>query len=433
MNPIEPYTFGTYIAKNYMTLLLLASLGMLLFINRKAKIEGVRDFKRLICIVFILTLCEALEDACDRSGWSYRFLYIKTTLVYWLYPLTALIELKVVVPIKHKLLVALPYLVNFVLAGIDLFDTRIIYYFEPDHTYRGGTLTLLPILTLCFYIFLLGIHSAIYLTNGDRSKGVFALFMTATAVLTAIGEEMGFARGFSESATALELLVYYFFLSAIHFSETQTKLYESHIDLERQRNKLLVAQMQPHFIFNALAAIQSLCYTDSESAAEYIQIFGEYLRSNIDSISSDDLITFESELAHIRQYVMLEKASTEININVIYELNVKDFMIPPLTIQPIVENAIKYGALSRRDGTGTVRIFTEERDGMVCITVSDNGSGTSMTNKQKEHRSVGLENVKQRLALKCEGTLSMNRSETGMVSVISIPTEFAYGGGKSCI
>ncbi|MBP0974536.1 MAG: histidine kinase, partial [Oscillospiraceae bacterium] len=353
---------------------------------------------------------------------------LKTTLVYWLYPLTALIELNVVVPIRRKLLISLPYLLNLVLAGIDLFGTGMIYYFGKDHAYHGGPLALLPIITLCVYILLLGIHSAIYLAGGDRSKGVFALFITATAVLTAIGEEMGFARGFSESATALELLVYYFFLSSIHFSETQTKLYESHIDLERQRNKLLVAQMQPHFIFNALAAIQSLCYTDSEAAAEYIQIFGEYLRSNIDSISSDDFITFESELAHIGQYVMLEKASTEININVIYELNVKDFMIPPLTIQPIVENAIKYGALSRRDGTGTVKIFTEEKDGMVCITVSDNGSGTSMTKKQKEHRSVGIENVKQRLALKCKGTLVMNRTETGMISTISIPTQFAYVG-----
>lgn len=72
----------------------------------------------------------------------------------------------------------------------------------------------------------------------------------------------------------LDLLL---FLASIDLSKTQTALFENRLDLERQRNKLLVAQMQPHFIFNSLATIQALCYTDSEAPADYIEVFGDYV------------------------------------------------------------------------------------------------------------------------------------------------------------
>ncbi|MBR1384045.1 MAG: sensor histidine kinase, partial [Ruminococcus sp.] len=102
---------------------------------------------------------------------------------------------------------------------------------------------------------------------------------------------------------------------------------------------------------------------------------GDYLRANIDSLSSDKPIRFESELDHINHYVTLEKASTDVDFTMIYELNIRNFNIPPLTIQPIVENAIKHGALTRRDGSGVVKIRTEEKDGNIIITVTDNGAG----------------------------------------------------------
>lgn len=199
------------------------------------------------------------------------------------------------------------------------------------------------------------------------------------------------------------------------------ELEQSKRELEQSKVRLLVAQIQPHFIFNCLATIQALCYVDSKSAADSINVFGDYLRANIDSISSDDFISFSSEMKHVEQYVKLERISTDISINVIYELEIQDFMIPPLTIQPIVENAIKHGALTRRDGSGMVKIRTEEIEDKIRITITDNGKGASLTKKQKEHQSVGIQNVSQRLALKCSGTLKQKISENGAVSVIEIP------------
>ena len=419
---IGSYTFADYINDYYLTLLLLASLVVLLIVNHGAKITGLNYIRPIIGIVFSLTLLEALEDACDAYQWNYRILYFKTAMVYWLYPLCALLELKLIAPIRHKFLLLLPYLVYSFLVALDLFGTRIIYWFSEQHNYDHGPLAALPVVVVCFYVILLGIYSVVYISKGHRTRGAIALFMTVSSVITAIGERVGFARGFTESVTALEILIYYFFLASIDYSKTQSALFESRLDLERQRNKLLVAQMQPHFIFNSLATIQALCYTDSEAAADCIEVFGSYLRANIDSISSDDLIRFSDEVKHIEQYVKLEKASTDVNINVIYELAVQDFMIPPLTVQPIVENAIKHGALTRRDGTGFVKIQTEEVGGRIRITVTDNGTGASLTKKQKEHHSVGIQNVRQRLTLKCGGTLKQNITHrNGAVSVIEIP------------
>lgn len=423
MSTIEKYTLMDYITNNYMTLLLLAALTMLVVINRKIKIEGLRYVGALILIVFSLTAAEAVEDMCDLYGWSVRILYVKTAFVYWLYPLIAMLELYLVVPLKHRNLFAIPYFVNAVLVFIDIFDTRMIYWFGSGHNYNGGPLNKLPILVLSFYVIMLGVNSVLILKYGYRSKGVIAIFMTITSVITVIGEEVGFARGLTETVTAAEMIVYYFFLAAINYSEVQESAYKSRIELEQQRNKLLVAQIQPHFIFNSLVTIQSLCYTDGEAAAEYIDVFGDYLRANIDSLSSDELISFESELDHINHYVTLEKASTDVDFTMIYELHIRKFNIPPLTIQPIVENAIKHGALTKRDGSGIVKLKTEEQDGNIIITVTDNGAGknAALTEKQKQHRSVGIENARQRLELQCGGTLEVEISDSGARSVIIIP------------
>lgn len=411
----------TYITNNYVTLLLLAAISMLLIINRRMKIAEMRYAWIIIGIIFMLTICEAAEDICDACGLSIKILYVKSAFVYWLYPLIAMLELYLVVPVKHKLLIAVPYFVNFVIVFIDLFDTRMVYYFGAEHNFIGGPLRTLPIAVLCFYIVMLGINSTIILKAGYRAKGIIAMFMTVTSVLTALGERFGYASGMTEEVTAAEILVYYFFLAAINYSETQEKLYMSRIELEQQRLKLLVVQMQPHFIFNSLAAIQSLCYTNSEAAADCIGVFGDYLRANIDSLASDEPISFTAELEHIEQYISLEKAGIDVTFTVIYELGIRDFKVPPLTVQPIVENAVKHGALTRRDGTGFVKIKTEKTDSEICITISDNGVGAALTSKQREHQSVGIDNVKKRLAIQCGGTLEMNITKNGSESVIKIP------------
>lgn len=214
-------------------------------------------------------------------------------------------------------------------------------------------------------------------------------------------------------------------LVTAHFRYT---VEEELIRRERQndmnRSKLLLEQMQPHFIFNSLMSIQDLCYSDGEKAVKYIEDFSGYLRGNIDALTSESPIAFDTELEHIKEYISLERAGTDVEFEVVYELTARDFLIPALTVQPIVENAIKYGALSHRDGTGCVKLRTERNGNFLRIIVEDNGlSEAVLTEKQKNRKSVGIQNVKERLSVQCGGTLKIRRENGVTRAVILIPVK----------
>ena len=419
-----------YITNYYVTLVLLLGLVIVLIANRKNKIEGARFFWIYAGVVFALSLFENLEDWCDAYGKPLWILYLKAALCYSIQPLILILQLYLIAPIKRKILMLAPFFIGLPIIIADLFRLNIIYGYRPDHGFISGKFHFLPAVVLCFYLILLMYYSLNFIYQGEYSKGMIAVFVTFSALATILLEFRGIITGHTTEISVIAIMIYYFYLSTISYSANQKKLYESRIELEQERNKLLVAQIQPHFIFNSLVTVQSLCYTDSDAAAEYIDVFGDYLRANIDSLSSDEPISFESELDHINHYVTLEKAGTDVEFTMVYELHIRDFKIPPLTVQPIVENAIKHGALTRRDGSGVVKIKTEEKDGSIVITVTDNGTGTNavLTSKQKEHRSVGIENARKRLELQCRGTLDVEITDSGASAVITIPEAFRYGG-----
>ncbi len=220
------------------------------------------------------------------------------------------------------------------------------------------------------------------------------------------------------SAYAVSLCVAQTILEKEHSKALQRR--EEALDL--RYNQMLIEQIRPHFIANVLMSIEELCYTAPETAAVLINDFAGYLRGNLDTLTSDSLIPFDKELSHVRQYAALEQADPERRFTMAYALSVTDFLLPALSVQPIVENAIRHGALSRKDGKGAVRLTTEKRGDYIRIIVEDNGTGeASFTKRQSAHRSVGLQNVKARLEKQCGGTLTMKTSEEGAKVVIRIP------------
>ncbi len=218
---------------------------------------------------------------------------------------------------------------------------------------------------------------------------------------------------------AISLLLVHELLEYSHRIELNNK--EEILNIRQA--KLMAEQMQPHFIYNSLMSIHYLICTDPEKAAQCIQDFTGYLRGNIDALTTEDPIAFSKELEHIDQYVSLERASTDREFEMIYDLKSGDFKIPALTVQPIVENAVKHGALSRKDATGFVRITTETIGEFVRITIEDNGGGTSLTEKQINNCRIGIRNARLRLDAQCGGTLTINSSENGTRAVITVPKE----------
>ena len=171
--------------------------------------------------------------------------------------------------------------------------------------------------------------------------------------------------------------------------------------------KLMMSQIQPHFIYNTLASISTLIKIDPDKAQKALDNFTEYLRANLSSLSQTSLIPFENELRHIETYLALEKMRFDERLNVIYDIKTIDFMVPPLSVQPLVENSVKHGILKKIEG-GTITIKTYENEEAYFVEISDNGVGFAVKNaKNIDNNHIGIDNVRYRLSSMVKGDLKI--------------------------
>ena len=182
----------------------------------------------------------------------------------------------------------------------------------------------------------------------------------------------------------------------------------------------MISQIQPHFLYNMLNTIYHLCDKDIELAKKAVDDFSTYLRNNIDSLSTTELITFNTELEHIKTYVELEKIRFGEELEIEFDIKANDFYIPILSIQPLVENAIKHG-ISKKRGGGKVILSCYEDESNYIITINDNGVGYNIDNTQYEDSKshIGLENVRDRLENRVDGKLVME-SEIGVGTTATV-------------
>ena len=192
--------------------------------------------------------------------------------------------------------------------------------------------------------------------------------------------------------------------------------------LQESQISIMLSQIQPHFLYNTLNSIYQLCETNPMLARSMVNSFAEYLRNNLSTLEDPGLISFETELSHIKTYLDIEKVRFEDTLEIEYDIKCVEFSLPVLTVQPIVENAVKHGTSKKRGG-GLVRISTEEDEGSYIIKVSDTGCGfdpNAPKNDGKRH--VGIENVRQRLSNMCAGTLTIESTVgAGTLATIRIP------------
>lgn len=202
------------------------------------------------------------------------------------------------------------------------------------------------------------------------------------------------------------------------------KLQTRQIDREKQltegRIALMMSQIKPHFIYNTLGSVEQLCEIDPEEAAFLVHNFAHYLRGNFSELDNPKPIRLSKEIEHTRNYVSIEQVRFP-DIMVIFNLKSEDFRLPALTVQPLVENAIKHGLMKREKG-GTVVISSYETASEYCVSVEDDGAGFNAGSMFDNEKSIGLRNIGERLRIMCEGKLSVDSVPgRGTKVVISIP------------
>ena len=193
-----------------------------------------------------------------------------------------------------------------------------------------------------------------------------------------------------------------------------------------QRIQIMMTQIQPHFLYNSLTVIQELCRSDPAQAEAATVQFANYLRGNMDALQTNTPIPFGQELEHTRQYLALEEMRFEDKLTVRYDIQCESFVLPNLTLQPIVENAVRHGVRGNADGRGEVVIATRETPDRYEITVKDNGPGFDPEKQPKDQGSshVGIQNVRQRLAQMCGGELKIESIPgAGTCVTIALPKE----------
>lgn len=189
-----------------------------------------------------------------------------------------------------------------------------------------------------------------------------------------------------------------------------------------------VSQLQPHFISNMLSTIQILCDDAPAKAKDALGLFADYMRVSTDAFDFNGLVAFTRELAHARNYAALEQLRFGDKLQVVYDIESEDFLLPALTLQPLVENAITHGIGNKRGG-GTVTITTRAEADSWLIAVQDDGCGTDNIAAdglppQQEGVSIGLANVRQRVESIAGGQLHFNSSKNkGTTVTIVLPKE----------
>ncbi|MGN0657293.1 MAG: sensor histidine kinase [Ruminiclostridium sp.] len=193
-------------------------------------------------------------------------------------------------------------------------------------------------------------------------------------------------------------------------------------ELAESRISIMLSQLQPHFLYNCLNSIYYLCEKNPKAAKTAISEFSAYLRGNMNSLTSTSPIPFYKELEHLKNYLALEKMRFEDTLKVEWDIHTKDFMIPVLTVQPLVENAVKHGICNSENG-GTVRISSAERGEFYEVLVSDNGEGFNIAEISADGTShLGIENVRNRLEKMCGGELIISSEKgKGTTALIRIP------------
>ena len=204
--------------------------------------------------------------------------------------------------------------------------------------------------------------------------------------------------------------------------ELETEKVALNAQLAESRISTMMSQIRPHFIYNTLGSIEQLCELDPPKAGELVHNFAKYLRGNFGELDNTKPILMSQEMEHVHYYISIENVRFP-DMTFSFEMRSEDFRLPALTVQPIVENAIKHGLMKLEKG-GSIRVISYETDTDYCITVEDDGVGFDTSKLLDEKKHIGIRNIRDRLKVMVGGTLEIESTQgVGTKVLITIPKE----------
>jgi len=204
--------------------------------------------------------------------------------------------------------------------------------------------------------------------------------------------------------------------------ELEKQTMRQQLELKNMETQLLLAQIQPHFMFNVLNTISALCDLNPPRARDMTINFAKYLRENLQALHSRELVEVSKEITHAEYYIRIEMERFRDKLDYELDLDCTDFKLPAFTIQPLVENAIKHG-IRGQDKPGVVSIATRELEKDYEVVIKDNGVGFEVEAVNWEDGThIGIANVRARLKHFCQAVLQLeSKPGLGTTATIYIP------------
>ena len=302
-----------------------------------------------------------------------------------------------------------------------------LYFFDFKIVHSGGVDSLklvesdfYPFIHLFgFIVMLFCLGVAIFKKNNNASEKFSLLFFTIIPIVSLI-----FHAIFADySIFTIGLIASFLFHFLFYYIQRGRIIAEQQRELSDQQIRIMISQIQPHFIYNCLSSISYLCTQDGKAAEKAIDDFSNYLRGNFSNINQTRIVPFTKELEHTQAYLRLEKIRFGDRVNIVYDIKNNEFTLPSLTLQPIVENAVKHGICKKVEG-GTVVISTWDDDDNYYIRVKDDGVGfdPKAPIKEDDRAHVGLKNVSDRLTHMSFGKVDISsKVDVGTEVTITIP------------
>ena len=281
-------------------------------------------------------------------------------------------------------------------------------------------------LSVCFFILCI-----LSLKDAEKKKKI-ALVLFALLYLDMLGDMAGLGESVYSHAVCtktvfLVMAVYYIVVTTkntILNQKAAARMKKIDKELEENRIAVMLSQIQPHFLYNCLNTIYYLCGKDGAMAQQAVSDFSDYLQINLKSLNQKYPVPFLKELKHVKTYLKLEQLRFQEDLHIVYKIGPDHFSIPALSLQPLVENAVKHG-ICPKEGGGTVTIETWETEEDFVVAVTDDGVGfdvQSLTEDEKKH--IGIENVRSRLWAMNKALLEIDSMPgKGTTARIRIPKE----------
>lgn len=399
--------------------LLLCGLSLTVYLDQYLKKDSRGDMIAIIILCFSLMTQNLIEHYLTIGEPSPFWRTFNSIYGYCVRPVIMVVFLCIVQPGKK-------HWVSWSLVGINTavyltaFRCRVAFMITEDNHYVSG-----PLADTCMVVSAILLVNLLWQTirsfHGEKKRDMLIpLFVVGIIVVSVILDQYLWVTEqpveYLTIAVIVSCVLFYLWLHLQFVREHELDL------MAQNRIKIMVSQIQPHFLYNTIATFKALCKKDPEKASEVAEKFGQYLRQNLDSLEAEGLISVEKELEHTRLYADIEMIRFE-NVRVEYDVKDSDFEVPPLTIQPMVENAIRHGVRIREEGI--VRVSTRQTEQGREIVIWDNGSGFDVSSmKQSEGSHIGIRNVKERIEKLCGGTLTVESElEKGTTITIRIPKE----------